>query len=261
MRETLSDLSAGRQAPSSSLAAELSHVSKVYRRRHLGRLTATRGVEDVSLGIQKGEIFGLLGLNGAGKTTAIKLLLGLLFPTHGEARLFSVTLPNRDVMRRIGYLPELPTLYKYLTIRELLQLYGTLSDMPPARMRERLPRIIDEIGLTPHQDKRLKDYSKGMLQRAGLAQALLHDPDLLILDEPVSGLDPLGLKEMRQLLQRLNTQGKTIFFSSHIISEAEKLCHRVGILHQGSLSRVLEKKEWEGREGRLEQLFLETIHA
>jgi ABC-2 type transport system ATP-binding protein len=252
MRETLTV---------SPLAAELSHVTKFYRRRHLGRLTLTRGVEDVNLQIREGEIFGLLGLNGAGKTTAIKLLLGLLFPTEGDARLFQVPLPNRMVMRRIGYLPELPTLYKYLTVRELLQLYGSLSDMPAEILQKRASQIIAEVGLEPHQRKRLRDYSKGMLQRAGLAQALLHDPDLFILDEPVSGLDPLGLKEMRQLLLRLNSQGKTIFFSSHIISEAEKICHRVGILHQGHLSRILERKEWEGREGQLEKLFLETIHA
>jgi ABC-2 type transport system ATP-binding protein len=121
--------------------------------------------------------------------------------------------------------------------------------------------VIADIGLEPHSHKQLKEYSKGMLQRAGLAQALLHDPDLLILDEPVSGLDPLGLKDMRQLLQKLNQDGKTIFFSSHIISEAEKLCHRVGILHEGRLSRVLERKDWQGPEGRLEQLFMETIRA
>jgi ABC-2 type transport system ATP-binding protein len=253
MRETVNS--------SLPLAAELSHVTKFYRRRHLGRLTLTRGVEDVSLQVRQGEIFGLLGLNGAGKTTAIKLILGLLFPTEGESRVFQVPLPNRIVMRRIGYLPELPTLYKYLTIRELLELYGHLSDMPGDLIKQRMASIITEVGLEGHQKKRLKEYSKGMLQRAGLAQALLHDPDLFILDEPVSGLDPLGLKEMRQLLLRLNSQGKTIFFSSHIISEAEKICHRVGILHQGHLSRVLERKEWEGREGQLEKLFLETIHA
>jgi ABC-2 type transport system ATP-binding protein len=242
-------------------AAELFQVTKFYRRRHLGKLTVTRGIENVSLQIRQGEVFGLLGLNGAGKTTTIKLLLGLLFPSQGTAQLFSTALPNRQVMHRIGYLPELPTLYKYLTIGELLELYGHLSDMPDVELKERLPRIIQEMGLQPHTRKHLRDYSKGMLQRAGLAQALLHDPDLLILDEPVSGLDPLGLKDMRQLLQRLNGEGKTLFFSSHIISEAEKLCHRVGILHEGKLARILERKEWDGQEGRLEELFLETIHA
>jgi ABC-2 type transport system ATP-binding protein len=245
----------------STLAAELSQVTKVYRRRHLGRLTVTPGVDDVSLAIRRGEIFGLLGLNGAGKTTTIKLLLGLLFPTQGESRLFQVPLPNRQVMRRIGYLPELPTLYKYLTIEELLYLYGGLSDLSRDEIRARIPALLNDVGLAPHVRKRLKEYSKGMLQRAGLAQAMLHDPDLLILDEPVSGLDPLGLKEMRELLVRLNGRGKTIFFSSHIISEAEKICHRVGILHQGRLIRILERREWEGREGALETLFLETVRA
>jgi ABC-2 type transport system ATP-binding protein len=253
MRETVNQTAAP--------AANLSHVTKLYRRRHLGKLTVTRGIEDVSFEIRSGEIFGLLGLNGAGKTTAIKLLLGLLFPTLGEARLYGVRLPDQAVMHRVGYLPELPTLYKYLNIRELLSLYGKLSDMTHAQLAERIPRVIEEIGLAPHQHKQIKEYSKGMQQRAGLAQALLHDPDLFILDEPVSGLDPLGLKEMRQLLIRLNEQGKTIFFSSHIISEAEKICHRVGVLHQGRLVRILERQEWESREGRLEEMFLETLHA
>jgi ABC-2 type transport system ATP-binding protein len=254
MRETLN-------SSSSSPAAELRHVTKFYRRRHLGRLSVNRGVEDLSLAIRQGEIFGLLGLNGAGKTTAIKLVLGLLFPNSGESHLFNCPLPNREMMRRLGYLPELPTLYKYLTVGELLNLYGGLSDMTQDQIQNRSKSLITSLGLGPHQAKRLKDYSKGMLQRAGLAQALLHDPDLLILDEPVSGLDPLGLKDMRQLLLQLNQQGKTIFFSSHIISEAEKICHRVGILHEGRLARVLDKQEWNGQEGRLEQLFLETIHG
>ena len=144
---------------------------------------------------------------------------------------------------------------------ELLQLYATLSDL--RRRASRRPRTQSDrpSGLAPHVKKRLGEYSKGMLQRAGLAQALLHDPELLVLDEPVSGLDPLGLKEMRQLLLDLNKQGKTIFFSSHIISEAEKLCHRAGIIHQGRLARIIERSEWSGKEGRLEQIFLETIHA
>jgi len=243
------------------VAAELEDVSKVYRRSHLGKLTLTPGVEAVSFSLQQGEVFGLLGLNGAGKTTTIKLLLGLLFPTRGQVRLFGQVLPDLAVMNKVGFLPELPSFYKYLTVTELLQLYATLSDLPRAMVEDRSSRIIAQVGLAPHTKKRLGEYSKGMLQRAGLAQALLHDPELLVLDEPVSGLDPLGLKEMRQLLFDLNKQGKTIFFSSHIISEAEKLCHRVGILHQGRLARIIERSEWSGAEGRLEQIFLETIHA
>jgi len=128
-----------------------------------------------------------------------------------------------------------------LTVTELVALYATLSDLPAELLADRAPRVIAQVGLAPHVKKRLGEYSKGMLQRAGLAQALLHDPELVVLDEPVSGLDPLGLKEMRQLLMDLNKQGKTIFFSSHIISEAEKLCHRVGIIHQGRLARVIER--------------------
>jgi ABC-2 type transport system ATP-binding protein len=243
------------------IAAQLQEVTKVYRRSHLGKLTLTPGVDTVTLNIKKGEIFGLLGLNGAGKTTTIKLLLGLLFPTHGTVRLFGQVLPNLKVMNQVGYLPELPSFYKYLTVSELLALYATLSDMPRGTLEDRAPKVIAQVGLASHAHKRLGEYSKGMLQRAGLAQALLHDPEMLVLDEPVSGLDPLGLKDMRQLLTDLNQQGKTIFFSSHIISEAEKLCHRVAILHQGRLARTIEKSQWGGREGHLENIFLEVVHA
>jgi ABC-2 type transport system ATP-binding protein len=248
-----------REAVTDKPAAELINVTKYYRKRHLGRLTVTPGVENLSLEIRPGEIFGLLGLNGAGKTTTIKLLLGLLFPQRGEARLFKVRLPDRAVMRRIGYLPELPMLYKYLTIDELLTLYGELSEVPASQLATRRDAVIADVGMEPHRRKRLREFSKGMQQRAGLAQALIHDPDLLILDEPVSGLDPLGLRDMRDLLVRLNQQGKTIFFSSHIISEAEKLCHRVGIMHQGRLACVLDRSAWDGKPGGLEKLFLETV--
>ncbi len=242
-------------------AAQLENVSKVYRRSHLGRLTLTPGVENLSLELREGEVFGLLGLNGAGKTTTIKLLLGLLFPNQGRVRLFGQDLPNLAIMNHVGYLPEIPNFYKYLTITELLGLYATLSDLPRRTLEERIPDVIKRVGLLPHIQKHLREYSKGMLQRAGLAQALLHDPKLLLLDEPVSGLDPLGLKELRQLLLDLNQQGKTIFFSSHIISEAEKLCHRVGVLHQGRLVGIIEKAEWEHSPGQLEKRFLEVIHA
>jgi ABC-2 type transport system ATP-binding protein len=242
-------------------AAELLNVTKVYRKSHLGRVTTSPGVTDVSLTIEQGEILGLLGLNGAGKTTTLKLLLGLLFPTQGTVKLFGTPLPNREAMRQIGYLPELPTFYKYLTVEELLRLYGRLSGLPEKEITERIPPLLERVKLQPSTQKRLGEYSKGMLQRAGLAQALLHDPALFVLDEPVSGLDPLGLNELRQLLWDLNRAGKTIFFSSHIISEAEKVCDRVGIIHQGRLARLIKRSEWESREGRLEALFLETLHA
>jgi ABC-2 type transport system ATP-binding protein len=244
-----------------AFAAELSNVTKVYRRRHLGKLTVTPGVSGVSLQIREGEVFGLLGLNGAGKTTTIKLLLGLLFPTQGAVSLFGTSLPDLQVMRNVGYLPELPTFYKYLTVGELLSLYGRLSDLSASEIAQRSAAVLERVKLAGQKTKRLGEYSKGMLQRAGLAQALLHDPKLLVLDEPVSGLDPLGLNDMRLLLQELHTAGKTIFFSSHIISEAAKLCGRVGIIHQGRLVRVAERAEWDGRDDRLETLFLETVHG
>ena len=244
------------------VTAELDNVTKVYRRRHLGKLTVTPGIEGISFSLNPGETFGLLGLNGAGKTTTIKLLLGLLFPTRGRVRLFGQELPNLSVMKNVGYLPELPTFYKYLTIDELLTLYGTLSNVTPADyLTQRIETVIQELGLADHRRKRIGEFSKGLMQRAGLAQALLHNPELLILDEPVSGLDPLGLKEMRQLLTRLHDQGKTLFFSSHIISEAEKLCDRIGIIHRGRLAKIITRGQWQGSEGRLEELFLETIGA
>lgn len=244
-----------------AIIAELKNVTKTYRRRHLGRLTLTPGVDSITFDLKRGEVFGLLGLNGAGKTTTIKLLLGLLFPNQGEVRLFDRRLPDLNAMRQVGYLPELPAFYKYLMISELLDLYGALSEVHQEQFDNRKNDVIRMVGLESHTQKRLGEYSKGMQQRVGLAQALLHDPQLLVLDEPVSGLDPLGLKEMRQLLQDLNAKGKTIFFSSHIISEAEKLCHRVAVIHKGRLARIIPRAEWTGKEGRLETLFLETIHA
>src|SRR5260221_13529715 len=149
-------------------AVELSNVSKVYRRSHLGRLTITPGVDAVTLAVQQGEVYGLLGLNGAGKTTTIKLLLGLLFPTTGQVSLFGQTLPNLNVMNKVGYLPELPSFYKYLTVSELLALYATLSDLPAGTLEERAPRVIAQVGVATHTKKRLGECSKGMLHRAGL---------------------------------------------------------------------------------------------
>lgn len=238
---------------------ELQNLTKIYRRRHLGKLTETPGIENVSLSVHQGELFGLLGLNGAGKTTALKLLLGLLRPTQGSVTLLGHPVPSLEALREIGYMPEVPYLYKTLTVEEVLILYGRLSNLSVDVLQQRIQEVLERVRMTPHHQKRLGECSKGMLQRTALAQALLHDPRLLVFDEPVSGLDPLGLKEMRELLLSLNRQGKTIFFSSHIISEVEKICHRVAILHNGRLARVLEQREWGGREGRLEELFIETV--
>lgn len=220
-------------------------VTKTYRRSHLGRDYYNRGIEDLSLDIAAGEAFGLLGLNGSGKTTTFKLALGLLKPTSGKV--------SAPPPREVGYLPELPYFYPYLSVSETLSFYAKLSGLldPP------IARVLDSYGLSALKDKRMSELSKGLLQRVGLAQAVLHEPDLLVLDEPVSGLDPLAIKDFRDGLQRLNEGGKTILLSSHSISEVEKLCHRVGILKDGRLARVLERREWE--KPGLEALFVETV--
>jgi ABC-2 type transport system ATP-binding protein len=236
------------------IAIKTTRLTKIYRRQHLGKVSRSLGVEDLDLSVMKGEVFGLLGLNGAGKTTTIKLLLGLLRPTQGEVALNGVILPDTRVLATVGYLPEVPYFYRYLTAAEILSLYADLSGLD--RVRERVGSMLETVGLTSVRDKRLLEFSKGMLQRIGLAQSLLHDPELLIYDEPVSGLDPLAVQEMRTLILKLKEKGKTVFLSSHLISEVEKMCDRVGILVKGRLVRVLEQKEWSGRTGELERIFV-----
>jgi ABC-2 type transport system ATP-binding protein len=240
-------------------AIELRNLTKVYSRSHLGRTVKSRGVEDISLSIRRGEVFGLLGLNGSGKTTTIKLILGLLKTTSGSVTVFDRPVPSNDVLRRIGYLPEVPSFYRYLTAREILTLYGELSGI--ANVGERVGAILKTVGLQERAESRLSSFSKGMLQRVGLAQSLLHDPDILIYDEPVSGLDPLAIAQMRSLIAALKERGKTVFLSSHMISEVERLCDRVGILVKGRLTRVLEQKDWQAKEGELERVFVGEVAA
>ncbi|MBI3291319.1 MAG: ABC transporter ATP-binding protein [Elusimicrobia bacterium] len=242
-------------------AIVVDHVTKVYRSRHLGRLRLTVGVTDLTFAVREGELFGLLGLNGSGKTTTIKLILGLLFPTHGALSLFGHPLSHREARSLVGYLPEIPSLYRYLTAEEILRLYGELSELPSTVLPRRIDEALALVHLEEHRRRRLQEFSKGMLQRVGIAQALLHDPPLLIFDEPITGLDPLGLKEMRQIIVMLNQRGKTVFFSSHSISEVERICHRVGILVRGRLARILDQAEWSQREGALEALFMDTVQS
>jgi ABC-2 type transport system ATP-binding protein len=239
------------------LAIEARNLTKVYRKKHLLKTTSTVGVENVSFTVKQGEIFGLLGLNGSGKTTTIKLLLGLLRPTGGVVRLFDEQVPSTKILRRIGYLPEVPYFYRYLTAREILRLYGRLSGIDD--VGEKADKVLDAVGLMERADRKLAEFSKGMLQRIGIAQSLLHDPDLLIYDEPVSGLDPLAMQEMRTLLLKLKAMGKTIFLSSHLISEIEKLCDRVAILARGRLVRVIAQEDWAGKEGELERTFIGDV--
>lgn len=238
---------------------EIKNLTKIYKRSHLGKVTRTVGVEGINLSVQEGEIFGLLGLNGSGKTTTIKLLLSLLFPTDGTITIQGIQIPHIRARQHIGYLPEIPSFYKFLTADEVLKFYARLSEIPEEKISERIVYSLDRVKMLRHRFRRLGEYSKGMQQRIGIAQSILHDPSILLFDEPVTGIDPIGLRDMRQLILELNTRGKTILFSSHSISEVEKISHRVGILVKGKLIRIIEQKEWAGKEGTLEELFIETV--
>ncbi|MBN1621150.1 MAG: ABC transporter ATP-binding protein [Endomicrobiales bacterium] len=240
-------------------AIQTSNLTKIYKRKHLWNTYTTRGVEDLSLDINEGEIFGLLGLNGSGKTTTIKLILGLLKPTEGGISVFGSSVPSRDTLKYIGYLPEVPYFYRYLTAFEILKFYGNLSGIE--NTEEKAEKMLEVVGLGSWRNKRLSEFSKGMVQRVGIAQSLLHDPKILIFDEPVSGLDPLAVQEIRNLIIKLKSQGKTLFLSSHLISEVEKVCDRVGILVKGKLVQTLSQAEWSKKEGELENIFVDKVEG
>jgi ABC-2 type transport system ATP-binding protein len=190
------------------------------------------------LTIEEGEVFGFLGPNGAGKTTTLKLLMGLVFPTAGSARILGMDMDDPRVKSQIGFLPEQPYFYDHLSARELLNYYAQLSGVPAKGRSARVEQMIERVGLSDAASLQLRKFSKGMLQRVGLAQAILHDPKLVFLDEPMSGLDPMGRREVRDLIQQLRSEGKTVFFSTHILSDAEALCDRVGVIYQGELRGV-----------------------
>jgi ABC-2 type transport system ATP-binding protein len=192
----------------------------------------------LQLTVEDGEIFGFLGPNGAGKTTTLKLLMGLVFPTAGTARILGREWTDPSVKAQIGFLPEQPYFYDYLTAHELLEYYGQLSGVPPKERKQRVEQVLDQVGLSDVQGVQLRKFSKGMLQRAGIAQAILHNPKLVFFDEPMSGLDPMGRREVRDLMEQLKHEGKTVFFSTHILSDAEALCDRVAIIHKGELRGV-----------------------
>jgi ABC-2 type transport system ATP-binding protein len=194
-----------------------------------------RALDQLTLDVQPGEVFGFLGPNGAGKTTTLKLLLQLVFPTSGRAELLGRPLGDVEVRRRIGYLPENPYFYDYLTAEELLTYFAGLFGYDARERRKRTSRMLDEVGIGAERRLQLRKFSKGMLQRVGIAQALINDPELVIFDEPMSGLDPLGRREVRTLILTLRDRGCTVFFSSHVLSDAEALCSRVAILAKGRL--------------------------
>ena len=196
---------------------------------------ATTVLSEVSISVRQGEIFGFLGHNGAGKTTTMKILLGLLQATSGRVTLMGEPAGNVRMHSRIGYLPEAPYFYDYLTAEEFLSFYGRLARLPREVVQQRIPALLERVSLVEARHRQLRKFSKGMLQRIGLAQALIHDPELVILDEPMSGLDPVGRKEVRDIILGLRDQGKTVFFSTHIISDVEMVCDRVGILAKGAV--------------------------
>jgi ABC-2 type transport system ATP-binding protein len=194
-----------------------------------------RALDRLTLDVEAGEVFGFLGPNGAGKTTTLKLLMRLVFPTSGSGELLGRPLGDLTAKRRIGYLPENPYFYDYLTAEELLEYFAGLFGFNRAERRARASRLLDEVGIGAERRMQLRKFSKGMLQRVGIAQALLNDPELVIFDEPMSGLDPLGRRDVRALILRLRDRGCTVFFSSHVLSDAEALCGRVAILAKGRL--------------------------
>jgi ABC-2 type transport system ATP-binding protein len=203
----------------------------------LFRKKRVEAVKGVSFEVRRGEIFGFLGPNGAGKTTTIKMLTGLIAPSGGEAFLFGARVPSPEARRRIGFLPENPYVYPYLTPREFVELCGRLSGLSGARLATRAAEMLDKVKIAYAADRHVRRLSKGMLQRTGLAAALVADPEMLILDEPMSGLDPVGRKEVRDLIFAERDAGRTIFFSTHILSDVEAMCDRVAILREG---RVVE---------------------
>jgi ABC-2 type transport system ATP-binding protein len=217
-------------------------------------------VKDLNLRVQAGEVFGFLGPNGAGKTTTMNVLLGFVNATGGEAFLFGVNVREPIARQRIGYLPELTYYYKFLTAEELLRFYARIFGISRAEADRRIEQLLKLVELDSARKRPIKTYSKGMQQRVGLAQALINNPDLLILDEPTSGLDPLGRMKVREIIQRLKNEGKTVFFSSHELGEVETVCDRVAIINQGELKvegRVTDLVQ--KHRANLEQIFLKII--
>ena len=227
-------------------AIETNGLTKEYRIGFWRK--PARVVSGLNLTVRRGEVFGYLGPNGAGKTTTLKLLTGLVRPTSGEARVLGQPLGDVRTKQQVGFLPEQPYFYEYLTGRELLNFYGQLVGLTQPDRKERIEKLARQLQIDSRLDLPLRKYSKGMLQRLGLAQALINDPELVLLDEPMSGLDPVGRREVRDLLLGLKEKGKTVFFSSHVIPDVEMLCDRVGILvggrlvAEGPLEEMLEAK-------------------
>lgn len=237
----------------SDIVIETRGLAKVYR-DFWGR-KKVQALKNLDIEVKRGEIFGLLGPNGSGKSTTIKLILGLLFPTAGRAFVFGKEATDVSKNERIGYLPEESYLYKFLNAEETLDFYGRLFDMPPEVRRDRTEKLIKLVGLQRARRRQVREYSKGMTRRIGLAQSLINEPELLVLDEPTTGLDPIGSREMKDLIIKLREAGKTILMCSHQLADVQDVCDRIAILHQGDLKEL----------GRVEELLkvrdITEIHA
>ena len=230
-----------------------------YRTRELGQATKV-ALKGLNLTVNGGEVFGFLGPNGAGKTTTMNVLLGFVNATSGSAYIFGVDVRQPIARQRIGYLPELTYYYKFLTAEELLRFYAKTFRIPPGEVEHRIDKVLKLVELEHARKRLIRTYSKGMQQRAGLAQALINEPDLLILDEPTSGLDPVGRMKVREIIQRLKNEGKTVFFSSHELGEVETVCDRIAIMNQGEMKvqgRVQDLVKEHQMD--LEKIFLKII--
>ncbi|MDG2220705.1 MAG: ABC transporter ATP-binding protein [Rubripirellula sp.] len=222
--------------PDSGVVIETRNLSKIYR-DFWGR-KKVRALKSLDIEVRRGEIFGLLGPNGSGKSTTIKLILGLLFPSSGRVLVFDKDAAETSKNERVGYLPEESYLYRFLTAEETLDFYGRLFNMSGAERKRRVDELIKLVGLQGAKHRQLREYSKGMTRRVGLAQALINDPDLILLDEPTTGLDPIGTREMKDLILALRDQGKTVLLCSHQLADVQDVCDRVAILHQGELKEL-----------------------
>ena len=245
----------------SDIVLKIENLGVEYKSREVGQGTK-QAVKNLNLAVHQGEVFGFLGPNGAGKTTTMNVLLGFVNPTAGDAWIFGANVREPIARQRIGYLPELTYYYKFLTAEELLRFYAKIFRLPKGETETRIDQVLKLVELESARKQPIKTYSKGMQQRVGLAQALINNPDLLVLDEPTSGLDPLGRMKVREIIQRLKGEGKTVFFSSHELGEVETVCDRVAILCQGELKaegRVSELVR-SHQQQNLEQVFLKIIN-
>jgi ABC-2 type transport system ATP-binding protein len=245
-------------------AIRLQNVTKIYKKRKFLSTEKIIGIKEVSFAVKKGEIFSLLGPNGAGKTTTLKLILGLLFPDKGEIYILGekISQHNRNYITKVGFIPELPYFYPYLTPYEVLTLYAKLSNqtkIDKEALNKKIQSVLERVGLQNAATRKMREFSKGMLQRVAIAQAILHEPEILIFDEPVAGLDPVGIRDIREMILAFKSENKTILMSSHIISEVEKISDCAGILHAGKLKLMLSRNDWEKYSGGLEEIFIKAV--